>query len=393
MVASSPLDEFLRRFNISRDEFEKSCVTWEQLEEIMADFDGLRDELLSAGQDVLVRVTKITGVHSVRSRVKDREHLAAKIVRKRLEKPDRVITLENYATEVTDLVGVRALHLFKDDWQKIHPEIMDRWETHETPIAYHRLGDDAAYIEAFKKMGCDVRAHKRHYRSVHYLVKTRATRREQIVEVQVRTLFEEGWAEIDHKVTYPHDVDNPVLLPVLGALNRIASQADELGSTVLFLQNHLDEVNARHNAEKTEIQSDVAQLRTMIKALGDRAQSAESRAGAAEGRATEAERERKAVEEKLNSIEAAAAKPLFDPRIDWMQLMRSTPVLQTRTPGTLTYQPSPHLESIINSARGLSPAVEQAYGIGSGNTLALSTASLLGAAPPYAPLNPTNKKK
>ena len=67
----------------------------------------------------------LDGVHSTRVRLKDPDHLLEKIVRKRADKRD--ITIRNYRTEITDLIGARALHLFKTDWPEIHWKIVDTW--------------------------------------------------------------------------------------------------------------------------------------------------------------------------------------------------------------------------------------------------------------------------
>lgn len=53
-------------------------------------------------------------VHSVRFRVKDAKGLIAKIIRKRIDDPKRIIDLKNFRTEVTDLIGVRAIHFATD---------------------------------------------------------------------------------------------------------------------------------------------------------------------------------------------------------------------------------------------------------------------------------------
>ena len=49
------------------------------------------------------------------------------------------------------------------------------------------------------------------YRSVHYLLKSLPGKRVHIAELQVRTLFEEGWSEIDHQVRYPRLSRDPRL--------------------------------------------------------------------------------------------------------------------------------------------------------------------------------------
>ena len=53
------------------------------------------------------------------------------------------------------------------------------------------------------------------YRSLHYIIKYKG----YYVEVQGRTLFEEGWSEIDHDIVYPY-FKNPMLCDFSTLLNR-----------------------------------------------------------------------------------------------------------------------------------------------------------------------------
>jgi len=62
-----------------------------------------------------------------------------------------------------------------------------------------------------------------------------------ISEIQVRTLFEEGWSEIDHRVRYPNFSDNPLLAYFLNIFNRMSGSADEMGSFLNDLTLHIAE--------------------------------------------------------------------------------------------------------------------------------------------------------
>jgi ppGpp synthetase/RelA/SpoT-type nucleotidyltranferase len=50
------------------------------------------------------------------------------------------------------------------------------------------------------------------------------------VEIQGRTLFEEGWSEIDHDIVYPYHKDDELLTDYSKLLNRLAGLADEMSS-------------------------------------------------------------------------------------------------------------------------------------------------------------------
>ena len=50
------------------------------------------------------------------------------------------------------------------------------------------------------------------------------------MEIQCRTLFEEGWSEIDHDIVYPFHTDDEMLREYSMLLNRLAGMADEMSS-------------------------------------------------------------------------------------------------------------------------------------------------------------------
>ena len=181
-------------------------------------------------------------MYSVRRRVKKPEHLIEKIIRKGSKYVARGISVETYKDIVTDLIGIRVLHLFKDDWRGIHDEIMKLWEIRETPQINIRRGDYnvAQLQESISELNCEIVVRDHGYRSVHYLIGIPVTRNDEIlVEIQVRTVFEEAWSEIDHLMRYPYDIDNPVITEYLGIFNRIVGSADEMGTFIKNMKSRL----------------------------------------------------------------------------------------------------------------------------------------------------------
>lgn len=240
---------FLAKFRISEESFIKSRCDWDELVAIFIDFKSKKEELLVAGNLILERLRLIQEIHSLKIRIKDPEHLIEKIIRKKEENPERQITLERYSTEITDLIGVRALHLFKDEWINIHDGITDIWETHEPPTAYIRAGDPDKF---FSDHGCEIKPHNAGYRSVHYLIKSQPTKTLHIAEVQVRTIFEEGWSEIDHRLRYPNDINNELLNEYLQIFNRLAGSADEMGSYIKLLKSALTAREIKYEEERDQ---------------------------------------------------------------------------------------------------------------------------------------------
>lgn len=168
-------------------------------------------------------------VHSSKCRLKSEEHLRTKITRKKVEE-NRDITPENLLAEVTDLGGVRILHLHKEQFAKIHAAITQHvsqghWALHEPPTAYTW---DPEYQTFFENFGLKTLIKYSHYTSVHYVVKPNENS-PITCEVQVRTLFEEVWGEIDHVLNYPVPTESVacseqlrVLAKMVGAGSRLA---------------------------------------------------------------------------------------------------------------------------------------------------------------------------
>lgn len=236
--------EFLKSISVGEDEFEKTGLKWEELEAIGALHRAASQspsQLNVAGDLVLQLLRPVPEIHSLKMRLKSVNRLLEKIIKKKLKVPNREITPANYASEITDLVGIRALHLFKNDWRIIHKVVLETWDLAERPKAYFRVGD---LLDDFEKEGCDLEEHPRGYRSVHYLVKCQPAKTGQIVELQVRTIFEEGWSEIDHRTGYESHSPNPVLAHFLTIFNRLAGSADEMGTFIRGLRQYIEDSEA-----------------------------------------------------------------------------------------------------------------------------------------------------
>lgn len=240
-IRALTLKKFLDNNCLTAEQFEKADFSWEELLEIgsahydnipaLSETAGLISSILQQGEDV----------HSVRWRIKDPEHLMAKIIRKRNEdeisEKYRSITKDNYTDVITDLIGIRVLHLFKEDWETIHNYLDSKWEFQESPIVYIREGD----APDINIEGSVEKTHPAGYRSVHYIISTRLLKNRIYTEIQVRTIFEEAWSEIDHRVRYPNFKNNEILNYFLLIFNRFAGSADEMGTFVLSLKNELKE--------------------------------------------------------------------------------------------------------------------------------------------------------
>jgi putative GTP pyrophosphokinase len=262
------LEVFLRRNGITEEIWKQSGCDWTSLVAIARDHEAHYDHLQESAGLFAKVIQKLPRVHSVRWRVKDLEHLLAKIVRKKADGAQKyaTITTENYHQLVTDLVGIRALHLFKDECIEIDAQLRAIWKPIEAPVVYIREGDQGELTERFGAQGFEIKSHPAGYRSVHYVIESRPLNRSVFAEVQVRTIFEEGWSEIDHKVRYPNFSQSQLVAYFLAIFNRLSGSADEMGGFVRGLASTLHELEGRAVRANTEKQQ---ALEAMERTLGE----------------------------------------------------------------------------------------------------------------------------
>ncbi len=261
------LNRFLEENNISPEQFKTTTLAWDDLLKIRSHYQQLKLDYEPTAKYLIEKLHNIDKVHSVRYRLKDPDHLISKIIRKRIENPKRIINIDNYQTEITDLIGIRILHLFKEDWESIHHLISDTWNLHENPIAYVRNGDTEEYLNFYKNNKCEIKNHPYGYRSVHYLVKCAPTKTEHIAEIQVRTIFEEAWSEIDHTVCYPNNQNNILLSHLSVILNRLSGSADEMGSYIKRLKKELELKDNEKRDALEKSNNIITELKNKIKEL------------------------------------------------------------------------------------------------------------------------------
>jgi ppGpp synthetase/RelA/SpoT-type nucleotidyltranferase len=245
-------DKFMKKYSISPESLD--LMSWETLGEIYQHYKH-QMKFLEQQAEVVANILRLNKmIHTVRSRVKDPEHLIEKLIRKLPERrvkygDEFTFTVENYMSEITDLIGVRAIHIFKEDWREIHDYITTQWEVSEVN-ANLRNGDDS---KLYEETGLQIDIRTSGYRSVHYLINVAPTKVPITIEIQVRTIFEEGYGEIDHLISYPHNNVPRVIAENLLTLNRIAGSADEIASFVNSLKTHLAEMESKLVSKEFEI--------------------------------------------------------------------------------------------------------------------------------------------
>ena len=258
---------FLEKYRISETDFFKTGLFWDDLKVIYNDHVSNTPFLETYLKTLFDRFIKISHVHSVRYRVKNPEHLIEKIIRKKIKDVARNITPQTYLNEIDDIIGLRILHLFKDEWDAAHEYITTNFSLKEEPVVNYRKGDSNDYLDEYTKKGCKLKEHLYGYRSIHYIIQERILSTTISCEIQVRTVFEEAWSEIDHTIRYPYDIDNSVFSQYLMIFNRLAGSADEMGSFLVFLKEYLAKIAYEAKDEQAQKDTLINQLREEISQL------------------------------------------------------------------------------------------------------------------------------
>ncbi len=240
--------DFLAAYNLTEPDLAQANISWEELsligEEYLKAEKDIREAAKNFIDEFLYDIEK-AGIHSYRYRIKDVGHLLEKVVRKRKENPEKFAKLDhtNFHKFVTDLIGIRVFFLYREDWIYFHRYITGKLENDpgkyiknrledfdenpkhnyitEQPKAYKRAGDSKIYDANEIEIVSDGI-----YRSLHYNVKYNG----YYIEIQGRTLFEEGWGEIDHDIVYKGYEDDEMLKDYSKLLNRLSGLADEMSS-------------------------------------------------------------------------------------------------------------------------------------------------------------------
>lgn len=250
----------LTKYNLTEGDFRAAEISWEDLVEIYEDYEQKMpyyEETMKEFVEHYIADIEKSQIHSYRYRVKSPEHLLAKIIKKRRSNYDKYknLTKDNYKMFLTDLIGIRVFVLFKAEWYIFHKFIISCFENDkehyvldsirdydedqehnyfaEAPRVYVRQGDDLSIYGGLIK-DAHIKPTKT-YRSIHYIIKYKGV----YLEIQLRTLFEEGWGEIDHAIVYPYNEDNTVFKKFSELINRCAGMADEMGTFFYMMHHHM----------------------------------------------------------------------------------------------------------------------------------------------------------
>jgi ppGpp synthetase/RelA/SpoT-type nucleotidyltranferase len=119
------------------------------------------------------------------------------------------------------------------------------WWLAEPPKAYTW---DPDAVEFFKKLGLETHLKPTRYTSVHYLVRPREGGL-ACCEIQVRTLWEEIWGEVDHALNYPTSSENVACVEQIRVLARLVATGTRLADAIFVC--HRDQTAPNSGLQRT----------------------------------------------------------------------------------------------------------------------------------------------
>jgi len=157
----------------------------------------LFEKLKTKSHDLLEDLCKAKSIQtpSISSRVKTEDSLKGKI----LNKGEKY----NSLNDITDIVGVRIITFFEDDVEKVEEVIKSEFNV-----------DTDNSEDKFQKL----KANEFGYRSVHFVCSIGPKRNKLAeykalsnlkFEIQVRSILQHAWAEIEHDLGYKFETDLP----------------------------------------------------------------------------------------------------------------------------------------------------------------------------------------
>lgn len=217
------IDSTVRFFESNRASFD---ILAESLRACLSEDDELRDM-----------------IHFIKHRVKAAESLKAKLRRLAGEDDGEIIDESNLFRRITDLAGLRIIHLHTDQIARMHPLILrileeNRYRVLGEPVAYCW---DVEYEKLFEDVGLRTKQADSMYTTVHYDIQASAEK-PITCELQVRSLADEVWGEVSHRVNYPTESPSEACRDQLKVLARLTSGCGRLVDSIF--KTHSNAVGA-----------------------------------------------------------------------------------------------------------------------------------------------------
>jgi region found in relA / spoT proteins family protein len=231
-------------------------VIEKNMEQILSEFSEKKEnyerllEYIKATIKSLLNDRKIR-FHEIEGRIKDRESLKGKI-----EVKDKYTKL----SEITDICGIRIITFFSDDVDKIAQLLEAEFSLDKANSIDKRKSQDPT------KFG---------YVSLHYILQLDGSRaelsensvfKELKFEVQIRTILQHAWAEIEHDFGYKTESEVPE--KIRRRFSRLAGLIELADDEFMEIKRtekvYLDEVEAEIGKQSQSTQIDSVSISALL---------------------------------------------------------------------------------------------------------------------------------
>lgn len=162
--------------------------------------------------------------HTINSRIKEESSLEKKCNLK----GDKYNKLE----DITDIIGIRVITYYSDDIDKVAKIIEDNFDV-----------DKENSIDKRETLDID----RFGYLSLHYIVKLKEDRLKlqeyrncnHKVEIQIRSILQHAWAEIEHDLGYKNDIETP--REIRRDFYRLAGLLETADKEFINIRNQIDQ--------------------------------------------------------------------------------------------------------------------------------------------------------
>lgn len=292
-------------------DFKARNPNYEELLNISADFESKRAAYDEIGTGVVKILFKFNAVHAIKYQLINSEELMEKLADYQQQHPNTILNLSNYEELIENLISIRIISLFKSDWAKIHESILDQFVLIGNVTANVSAADAISSTSPFTDKGLSLKTETDGYRSVDYVIKTAPSKKEYKVAVQVRSIFEEGWAEIDHLARYQDKMDASILNEFSKTLQNLSNGADEMAEFIHGLQSYLlsreSQLEEQKNLAK-EQQDLIKEQELLVKAQENLVQEQQSQIAALKAELAQAQLQQKEKESISSTTEKASTK-------------------------------------------------------------------------------------
>lgn len=200
------------------------------------------EQIMLKIKERLVSKIKLSSQPTYKSRIKNFESYYKKVLR---QHPQEAATSSNLVC-LTDMMGIRIICTFLEDIQEVREQISSLFDVKEIEIK--------GANQSFREFG---------YESIHVLVgipedcfpcnlpSQIVFPKELVCEIQIRTILQDAWAEVEHELIYKTEF-TPFDMPLrrkLASMNASLSLADIIFQEIRDYQKNLQtELNTRRRS-------------------------------------------------------------------------------------------------------------------------------------------------